>query len=254
MVAHVDAPPKATERVSPYSDTPFPASVATTHLALLVLSPEHIGTLFPGDKIVSSPPLGSPLHGWITSGDPKNFIGTLATSWVFFRDMSEHDVSGPTQYRPWFFARVSSAGMDTFMIRMTAEWFTEAKKYMNLPSLDRSVHHVHGSMVQRVLNTQGHHNVCTIDDWKYEILTKTIVIPKSNERLTLFLTQESKGATQKTKGEMPPKTKGERRDDNKRPTKHRRTQKKNNLALMKTKSRFSMRQRCDNLARLKTEQ
>ena len=50
MVAHVDAPPKATERVSPYSDTPFPASVAATHLALLVLSPEHIGTLFPGDK------------------------------------------------------------------------------------------------------------------------------------------------------------------------------------------------------------
>jgi hypothetical protein len=163
MVAHVDAPPKATERVSPYSDTPFPASVATTHLALLVLSPEHIGTFFPGDKIVSSPPLGSPPHGWITSGDPKKFIGC---------------------------------------------------------------------MVQRVLNAQGHHNVCTLDDWKYEILTKTIVIPKSNERLTLFLTQESKGATQKTKGEMPPKTKGERRDDNKRPTKHRRMQKKNNLALM----------------------
>ena len=107
---------------------------------------------------------------------------------------------------------------------MTAEWFTEAKKYMNLPSFDRSVHHVHGSMVQRVLNAQGHHNVCTLDDWKYEILTKTIVIPKSHERLTLFLTQESKGATQKTKGEMPPKTKGERRDDNKRPTKHRRMQ------------------------------
>ena len=32
MVAHVDAPPKATERVSPYSDTPFRASVTFTSL------------------------------------------------------------------------------------------------------------------------------------------------------------------------------------------------------------------------------
>ncbi len=44
-VAHVKAPPKATERVFPFSDMFFTSSDASTHLALLVLSPEHIGTL-----------------------------------------------------------------------------------------------------------------------------------------------------------------------------------------------------------------
>jgi hypothetical protein len=54
MVAHVKAPPKATERVSPFSDMLFTSSDAPTHLALLVLSPEHIGTLFPGDNIIAN--------------------------------------------------------------------------------------------------------------------------------------------------------------------------------------------------------
>ena len=44
-VAHVKAPPKATERVFPFSDKVFTSSDASTHLALPVLSPEHIGTL-----------------------------------------------------------------------------------------------------------------------------------------------------------------------------------------------------------------
>jgi hypothetical protein len=48
-------------------------------------------------------------------------------------------------------------------------------------------------MVQRVLNAQGYHNVFTPDDWKFEVLTKTIVIPKPYERLTQILTQESTG-------------------------------------------------------------
>ena len=37
MVAQLDAPPKATERVSPYSDTPFRASVALKFDAHLTL-------------------------------------------------------------------------------------------------------------------------------------------------------------------------------------------------------------------------
>ncbi len=69
---------------------------------------------------------------------------------------------------------------EPFIIRMTAECFTTAKEYMNLPSLGLSVHHVRGSMIQRVLNELGHHDVSTPHDWKFEIWTKTIVIHKHN--------------------------------------------------------------------------
>ncbi len=54
MVAHVKAPPKAAERVSPFSDMLFTSSEPSTHLALSVLSPEHIGLLFPGNNIIPS--------------------------------------------------------------------------------------------------------------------------------------------------------------------------------------------------------
>ena len=53
MVEHVEAPPKATERGSPFSDMLFTSSEPSTHLALLVLSPEHIGTLFPGKTLLN---------------------------------------------------------------------------------------------------------------------------------------------------------------------------------------------------------
>jgi hypothetical protein len=129
MVAHVKTAPKATKRTSPFSDTPCPTGNAPTHLSLLIISPEHIGTHFPGEKIVSSPPLLFPLYDWMISGNPDAFVGTLATSWVFYRDMSMHDESELTHYRLLFFARVSSVGMEPFIIRMTAKWFTAAKEY-----------------------------------------------------------------------------------------------------------------------------
>ncbi len=133
MVAHLKTTPKETKRASPYADTPCP-----------VLSPEHIGTHFPVEKIVSSPPLLSPFYEWMISGNPSAFIGVLATSWVFYRDMSVHDESGSTRYRPLFFARIFSDGMEPFNLQMTAEWFTVAKEYMHLPPLARCVHHIRG--------------------------------------------------------------------------------------------------------------
>jgi hypothetical protein len=130
-----------------------------------------------------------------------------------------HDESGLTHYRPLFFARVSSASMEHFILRMTAEWFTAAKEYMNLPSLGRSVHHVRGSTIQHVLNAQSHHDVSKPYDWEFEILTKTIVIQKHNPcsaeivsyavaflgpSLPQPILQETKGGiSQETKGVRP---------------------------------------------------
>ncbi len=61
---------------------------------------------------------------------------------------------------------------------MTAEWFKAAKAYMASPSLGRSVHHVKGDRVQPTLNSQVHPIGPTPKDWKFEVLTKMVVIQK----------------------------------------------------------------------------
>ncbi len=111
-----------TGRCSPYSDMPISTSdsVSVT-LALLVLSPEHIGTIFPRDRVVSAPPLSSLLHNWMVLGNPDGFIGPLDTSWVFYRDMAMHDEIRNATYRPSYFARVTSADTEPFIMRMTAD-------------------------------------------------------------------------------------------------------------------------------------
>jgi hypothetical protein len=53
--------------------------------------------------------------------------------------MSVHDEGESTRYRPLFFARVSSDGMDPFNIKMV---------HMHLILLARSVHHVRGPTIQ----------------------------------------------------------------------------------------------------------
>ena len=54
-----------TGRCSPYSDMPIsPSNSVSVTLALMFLSPEHIGTTFPRERVVSAPPLSSSLHKW----------------------------------------------------------------------------------------------------------------------------------------------------------------------------------------------
>ena len=71
MVAHVNPTPVTTTRCPPYAHMPPPGLCrAPTHLALLVISTEHVESLFPGEKCVSEPPSASPLHDWMVKGSP----------------------------------------------------------------------------------------------------------------------------------------------------------------------------------------
>ncbi len=118
------------------------------------------------------------LHDWMVKGDPDSFIGVLCTSWVFYRDMDKRNDDGHIFYRPLFYARVSSANQEPFILRMTAEWFSAAKAHMNSPFLGRSVHHVKGDRVQRTLDLQVHYKKPTPNDWEFEVLTKMAVVQK----------------------------------------------------------------------------
>ncbi len=120
---------------------------APLHLALQVISTEHVESLFPGEKCVPAPPLASPLHDWMVKGDPDSFIGVLCTSWVFYRDMDKRNDDGHISYRPLFYARVSSANQEPLIMRMTAEWFSALKAHIDSPSLGRSMHHVKGHRI-----------------------------------------------------------------------------------------------------------
>ena len=132
----------------------------------MVLSPEHIGTTFPREEVISAPPLSSPLHNWMVSGTPNGFIGPLDTSWVFYRDMAMRDENGNATYRPSYFARVTSADTKPFIMRMTADWFATAKQYLALPAHGRSVHHVTGDEVQAILNSTDYEPP-TPKDWEF---------------------------------------------------------------------------------------
>ena len=79
--------------------------------------------------------------------------------------MDKRNDDGHIFYRPLFYARVSSANQEPFIMRMTAEWFSAAKAHMNSPSLGRSVHHVKGHRVQRTLDLQVHYKKPTPNDW-----------------------------------------------------------------------------------------
>ncbi len=150
MVAHVEPTPRTATRCPPYAHMPpLGHCSAPLHLALLVLSTEYVESLLPGEKCVSASPLASSLHDWMVKGDPDPFISVLCTSWIFYRDTDKRNDDGNISYRPFLFARVSSADQEPFIMRMTgsamtAEWFKGAKAHMDSPSLGRSVHHVKG--------------------------------------------------------------------------------------------------------------
>ncbi len=117
-------------KFSPYSDMPISSSDSVpVTLSLMVISPEHVGTIFPRERVFSAPPPSSPLHNWMVSCTPDDFIGPLDTSWVFYRDMAMRNAAGNTTYRPSYFARVSSADSEPFIMCMTADWFAAAKRY-----------------------------------------------------------------------------------------------------------------------------
>ena len=207
-----------TGRCSPYSDMPISTSnsVSVT-LALLVLSPEHIGTTFPRERVVSAPPLSSPLHNWMVLGTPEGFIGPLDTSWVFYRDMAMHDEIGNATYRPSYFARVTSADTEPYIMRMTADWFATAKRYLALPAHGRSVHHVKGHEVQAILSSANHDSLPTPQDWEFEVLTKKVVFHahrRGSTTTTPDTTTVPEPSTHtltshlETKGVLTPKTKG----------------------------------------------
>ncbi len=122
MVAHVNPTPGTTTRCPPYAHMPPPGLCsAPIHLALLVISTEHVESLFPGEKCVLEPPSASPLHGWMVKGEPDSFIGVLCTSWLFYRDANKRNEDGNMPYRPLFFARVTSENHEPFIMRMSAE-------------------------------------------------------------------------------------------------------------------------------------
>jgi hypothetical protein len=223
MVAHVDPTPGTTTRCPPYAHMPPPGLCsAPIHLVLLVISTEHVESLFPGEKCVSKPPSASPLHDWMVKGEPDSFIGVLCTSWVFYRDANKRNDDGNIPYRPLFFARVTSKNLEPFIMRITAEWFKAAKTHMNSPSIGRSVHHVKGRHVQRALTLQVHHKCASQPkNWEFEVLTKMVIVKQqqiaSEEWLTYAraflapslqqstpqesnrdLSQETKGAHQKS--------------------------------------------------------
>jgi hypothetical protein len=107
--------------------------------------------------------------------DAKSFIGALCVSWVFYRDAQKRDDRGDTVYHPQFFARVSGH-QDTFIMRMTSEWFAVARSYTDSPSLGRCVHHVRGPKIQKALRKQVHRPHFTPKDWEFEVLTKLVVL------------------------------------------------------------------------------
>ena len=182
MADDVCLDPDAVGRCPPYPRQPIGTAASSSrfpdspHLTLLLLSPEHVGTILTGERIVNAPPPLSPLTDWLTSGDPETFRGTLLISWVFYRHMSLRDDSGLFGYKPQFFVRVVSDGLAPFTMIMDQEWYERANATMALPACGRSVHQVPRNMVRPLLATRAQRDVPVFQDWEFEILTQEVVI------------------------------------------------------------------------------
>jgi hypothetical protein len=113
---------------------------------------------------------------WQTSIPNPSSVPCLCVSWVFYRDAQQRDDRGNTVYHPQFFARVSAPNQDTFIMRMSSEWFEAARRYTDSPSLGRCVHHVRGTMIKKALRKQVHRPQFTPKDWEFEVLTKLMVL------------------------------------------------------------------------------
>ena len=182
MADDVRRDPDAVGRCPPYPRLPIGSSAPDTrfakapHLTLLVLSPEHVGAILKGERIVRAPPSASPLAAWLTSGDPEDFQGTLVISWVFYRHMSVRDTAGQYMYDPFFFARVSSEGIAPFTMVMNKEWHERANGTMALPACGRSVHHVPLSWVLPMILLKAQRDLPPYPEWEFELLTQEVVI------------------------------------------------------------------------------
>ena len=182
MADDVRCDPDAVGRCPPYPRRPIGSSAPDSrfskapHLALLVLSPEHVGAILTGERIVNAPPPASPLAAWLTSGDPEDYQGTLLISWVFYRHMSARDEAGRYTYSPRFFARVSSEGIAPFTMVMSQEWHERANETMALPACGRSVHHVPRSWVLPMLVLKSQRDLPPYPAWEFELLTQEVVI------------------------------------------------------------------------------
>ena len=152
MANDVRRDPDAVGRCPPYPRQPIGSSASSSrfqdapHIALLVLSPEHVGTILTGERIVTSPPPLSPLADWLHSGDPETFRGPLLMSWIFYRHMSLRDDKGQFSYNPRFFVRVVSDGLAPFTMIMDQEY------------------------------TRAQRDVPVFVDWEFEVLTQEVVI------------------------------------------------------------------------------
>ncbi len=126
------------------------------------------------------------------NNNTESFVGALCVSWVFYRDAQQRDDRGDTVYHPQFFARVSAPDQDTFIMRMSSEWFEAAWRYTDSSSLGRCVHHVRGTMIKKELRKQVHRPHFTPTDWEFEVLTKLLVLgqqpPQTQEPTTREIT------------------------------------------------------------------
>jgi hypothetical protein len=173
--AHVEDTKETIFRCSPYAYLPQPGKCrAPCHLTLLVINVEHLLCLFPGE--LSTPPPTSPFYDWMANNKTESFVGALCVSWVFYRDAQQRDDHGDTVYHPQFFARVAVLNQDTFIMRMSSEWFEAARRYTDSPSLGRCVHHVRGTTIKKALHKQVHQPKFTPKDWEFEVLTKLMVL------------------------------------------------------------------------------
>ena len=182
MADDVRRDPDAVGRCPPYPRRPIGSSAPDTRfgkapqLALFVISPEHVGAILKGERVVTAPPSASPLAAWLTSGDPEDFQGTLVISWVFYRHMSARDEAGRFTYDPHFFARVSSEGIAPFTMVMSKEWHERANETMALPACGRSVHHVPRSWVLPMLILKAQRDLPPCPEWEFELLTQEVFI------------------------------------------------------------------------------
>jgi hypothetical protein len=117
----------------------------------------------------------------MANNNTESFVGALCVSWVFYRDAQQRDDRGDTVYHPQFFARVSAPDQDTFIKRMSSEWFEAARAYTDSPSLGRCVHHVRGTMIKKALRRQVHRPHFTPTDWEFEVLTKLLVLGQQSQ-------------------------------------------------------------------------
>jgi hypothetical protein len=178
MADDLSRDPDAVGRCPPYGTpvTAEPRFLTSPHLTLFLVNEEHLKALLPGEQIVTSPPVASPLHAWLATGDPEAYCGALVISWVFFRHMSLRDEQHCYTYSPRFFARVVSEDEAPFIMQMDVSWHERANATMGLAANSRTVHHIQLAYVQRFLHERGNVDVFVFSNWDFELLTMEVVL------------------------------------------------------------------------------